>query len=193
MMKTLFTTIAVAGGLMLAAGGTASAATWAQCDLQARQYANAYASPVGGVAVGAGIGALLGAGVAAATGGNVGTGAGIGAGVGAVGGGVTQSAKWKQLYDQYMASCLGGVPQPQPQPIYQPQPATFPPPGPQAGVYQALNVRACASTSCAVIGVIQPGSVVPVNSCTSPTPGAGWCQVGIPQGWGFASKKYLYF
>jgi hypothetical protein len=191
MMKTLFTTIAVAGGLMLAAAGTASAATWAQCDLQARQYANSYATPAGGVVAGAVAGGLLGGLISGATGGNVGTGVGIGAGVGAVGGGLTQGAKWKQLYDQYMASCLGAAPQPQP--IYQPQPATFPPPGPQAGVYQALNVRACASTSCAVIGVIQPGSVVPVNACTSPAPGAGWCQVGIPAGWGFASKKYLYF
>jgi hypothetical protein len=191
MMKTLFTTIAVAGGLMVAAGTSASAATWAQCDYQARQYANSYATPVGGVAAGAVGGAILGAFVAGVTGGNVGTGAGIGAGVGAVGGGVTQSAKWKQYYDQYMASCLG--PAVQPQPIAAPQPATFPPPGPQAGVYQRLNVRACASTSCAVIGTIQPGSVVPVNACTSPAPGSGWCQVGIPAGWGFASKKYLYF
>jgi hypothetical protein len=107
------------------------------------------------------------------------------------------NANHKKWYDAYMASCVGGVPQPQP--IYAPVPqpgSVFPPPGPQAVVYQSLNVRVCpqASGACPPIGSIPAGSAVPVNSCTTPAyTNQGWCQVGIPAGWGWASKSYLNF
>jgi len=190
-MKTLFTTIAALGAALMIAG-PAAAKTWQQCDYEARQYALSQTNTGGATVGGAIAGGLLGLGLSSITGNKNTAGA---VALGAVGGGATglvlSSAKQQQLYNSYMASCTGGAPQPQP--VYAPQPAAFPPPGPQAGVYQSLNVRACASTACAIIGVIQPGSVVPVNSCTSPAPNVGWCQIGIPQGWGFASAKYLYF
>lgn len=197
MMKTLFTTAAAAIGLVMVAASSASAATWAECDYAARQYAVQNTNP-GGAAVGTAVlGGLLGLGISSVTGNTNTAGAvALGAGAGAVTGFVASNAKMKQLYDSYMASCLGGSPQPQPIYAPQPQPGTiYPAPGPQAGVYQSLNVRVCpaATPQCPSIGTIQPGSVVPVQGCNSPTPGVGWCQVGIPQGWGWASKKYLYF
>jgi hypothetical protein len=193
-MKTLLTTIAtLAAALMIA--GPAAAKSWQQCDYEAKQYALGQTNP-GGAAVGGAIaGGLLGLGISSITG-NQNTAAAVG--LGAVGGGaaglVLSTAKQKQLYDTYMASCLGGSPQPIYAPV--PQPGTlYPPPGPQAGVYQSLNVRVCpqASAACPSIGSIQPGSIVTVDGCTSPAPGIGWCHVGLPQGWGWASKKYLYF
>lgn len=193
-MKTLLTTIAALSAALMIAG-PAAAKTWQQCDYEAKQYAVSNTN-VGGATVGTAVlGGLLGLGISSVTGNQNTAGAvALGAGAGAVTGFVASNAKQKQLYDTYMASCLGGSPQP----VYapQPQPGTlFPAPGPQAGVYQSLNVRICpqASAACPSIGSIQPGSIVPVQGCTSPAPGIGWCQVGIPQGWGWASKKYLYF
>ena len=191
-MKILYTAIAALGATLLLAA-PAAAKTWAECDYEAKVYAVNNTNTGGATVGGALAGGLIGLGISSITG-NVNTAGNValGAGIGGVAGFVGSNAKQKALYDSYMASCVGGVPQPQP--VYAPQPSTYPPPGPQAGVYQTLNVRACASTSCAVIGVINPGSGVPVNSCTSPAyTNTGWCQVGIPQGWGFASKKYLYF
>lgn len=190
-MKTLLTTIITVVGAAIMLAGPAAAKTWQQCDYEAKTYAVQQTNP-GGAAVSGGLaGGLLGLGLSSITG-NKNTAGAVGLGIiaGAGTGLVLSTAKQKQLYDSYMASCLGG---PAPQPVYAPQPATFPPPAPQAGVYQSLNVRACADIGCAVIGVIQPGSVVSVSGCTSPLPATGWCQVGMPQGWGFASKKYLYF
>lgn len=193
-MKILYTTIAAVGAaLMFASPAAAQSNQYWNCDQAAKAYAVQQTNPGGAAVGGAVLGGLLGLGISSVTG-NVNTAGNVaaGAGIGGVGGFLASNAKQKALYDSYMASCLGGGVQPQP--VYAPQPSTFPPPGPQAGVYQTLNVRACASTSCAVIGVIHPGSAVPVNSCTSPAhTNSGWCQVGIPQGWGFSSKSYLYF
>lgn len=121
-MKKLMTAVAVLGGAMVIAGG-AYAKTPGQCDYEARNYANANASPVGGAAGGALFGAFGGAAISGLTGGNVGTGAAIGAGVGAAAGGISQSAKWQQLYNSYYQNCVYGAP---PQKVYDPGP---PPPG----------------------------------------------------------------
>jgi hypothetical protein len=123
-MKIIVTAAAVLSGLMLLSSG-AYAKSPAQCDYEARSYADANANPVGGAATGGLVGALLGAGVAGATGGNVGAGAGIGAGVGIAAGGLSQGEKWKQFYNSYYNDCLyGGAP---PAPVaYDPGP---PPPG----------------------------------------------------------------
>lgn len=186
-MKTLLTTISVLGAAMIMLAGPAAAKTWQQCDYEARQYANSYANPGGAAVGGALAGGLLGLGISSITGntntaGAIGLGAAAGAGTGLVVG----SAKWKQFYDSYMSQCgFAGV---QPQPVYAPQPVLGPAPGPSAGVYQSLNVRAGPGTNFAVIGVLQPGSVVSVNGCTP-----SWCQVGLPSGWGWVSRKYLYF
>lgn len=183
-MKTLFTTLAVAGALMLAAG-SANAATQAQCQAYAQQQAQMMTNQGGAAVTGGVIGAIAGG----LIGGNNNAavpGAIIGGVGGAMVGGAASQAKFNQIYQQAYWQCMNGGGGPVPMPA--PQPIVGPAPGPQAGVYQALNVRSCASTSCAVIGVIQPGSIVSVSSC-SPS----WCQVGIPQGWGWASRKYLYF
>jgi hypothetical protein len=197
-MKILYTTIAALGAtLMLAA--PAAAKTWAECDYEAKVYA-VNNTNVGGATVGSAIaGGLIGLGISSITG-NVNTAGNIAAGaaIGGVGGYLASNAKQKALYDSYMASCWGQPPQPQP--IYAPVPqpgSVFPPPGPQAVVYQSLNVRVCpqASGACPPIGSIPAGSAVPVNSCTTPNYvlNSGWCQVGIPAGWGWASKSYLNF
>jgi len=123
-MKTIVTAAAVLSGLVLLSSA-AYAKSPGQCDYEARQYANAHASPVGGVAGGAALGAAAGAIISGITGGNVGTGAGVGAGVGAVAGGVTQTEKWKQLYNAYYHDCVYGGP-PAPAPVYDVGP---PPPG----------------------------------------------------------------
>jgi hypothetical protein len=196
-MKILYTAIAALGAtLMLTA--PAAAKTWAQCNQEAQYYAVQQTNP-GGATVGGGLlGALTGLGISSVTGNTNTAGAvALGAGIGAVTGFVASNAKQKALYDSFMASCLGaGV---QPQPVYAPVPqpgSVFPPPGPQAVVYLVLNVRVCpqASGACPPMGSIPAGSAVPVNSCTTPayTP-QGWCQVGIPAGWGWASKSYLNF
>jgi hypothetical protein len=196
-MKTLFTTLAVAGALVLAAG-SANAATQAQCQAYAQQTAQAYAPPGGGALAGGVIGAIAGGLIGGANNNNAAIpGAIIGGAGGAIVGGAATQAKYNQIYQQAYWQCMnGGVVTPQP--IYQPQPQpgqVFPAPGAQAGVYQSLNVRVCpaATAQCPAIGTIQPGSFVPVNGCTSANPGQGWCQVGIPAGWGWASAKYLYF
>jgi len=195
-MKILYTAIAALGAtLMLAA--PAAAKTWAQCDYEAKVYAVNNTNTGGATVGGALAGGLIGLGISSITG-NVNTAGNValGAGIGGVGGFLASNAKQKALYDSFMASCLGGV---QPQPIYAPVPqpgSVFPPPGPQAVVYLVLNVRVCpqASGACPPMGSIPAGSAVPVNSCTTPayTP-QGWCQVGIPAGWGWASKSYLNF
>lgn len=187
-MKTLITSLAAAGAILLAAAGMANAATPAQCQAYAQQQAAAYAPGVQGG------GALTGGVIGAIAGGLIGNnnnaalpGAIIGGVGGAMVGGAASQAKYNQIYQQAYAMCMNQGVGPAPAPVM-PQPVVGPAPGPQAGVYQALNVRTCAATSCPVLGVIQPGSIVSVSGCT-----ASWCQVGIPQGWGWASRKYLYF
>ena len=194
-MKILYTTIAALGAtLMLAA--PAAAKTWAECDYEAKVYAVNNTNTGGATVGGALAGGLLGLGLSSITG-NVNTAGNValGAGIGGVAGFVGSNAKQKQLYDSYMASCLGQPAQPVYAPVPQPG-SVFPPPGPQAVVYQSLNVRVCpqASGACPPIGSIPAGSAVPVNSCTTPAyTNQGWCQVGIPAGWGWASKSYLNF
>lgn len=186
-MKILFTSLAVAGALVLAAS-SANAATPAQCQAYAQQQAAAFAPGAsgGGAVAGGVIGAIAGGLIGGSGGNNAAVpGAIIGGVGGAMVGGAASQAKYNQVYQQAYALCMNQGPAPAP---IMPQPVVGPAPGPQAGVYQALNVRTCAATSCPVLGVIQPGSIVSVSGCT-----ASWCQVGIPQGWGWASRKYLYF
>jgi len=188
-MKTLFTTLAVAGALMLAAG-SANAASQAQCQAYAQQQAQMLTNQGGAAVTGGVIGAIAG-GLLGGSGGNNAAvpGAIIGGVGGAMVGGAASQAKFNQIYQQAYWQCMNGGGGVQPAPM--PQPVVGPAPGPQAGVYQALNVRTCPQAnnlSCPVIGVIQPGSIVSVSGCSP-----GWCQVGIPQGWGWASRKFLYF
>jgi hypothetical protein len=134
-MKTIVTAAAVLGSVVLLSS-SAFAASPGRCDYEARQYANAHASPVGGMAGGAALGAAAGAIISGITGGNVGTGAGVGAGVGAAAGGISQTQKWKDLYNSYYRDCRYGSPAPQP--VYDPGP---PPPG----YGQQWWMDACAS------------------------------------------------
>ena len=59
-MKKLAAAIAFAGGVTMMAG-QAAAATPAECDIHARNYANAYAQPGGDVVGGLVAGGILGA------------------------------------------------------------------------------------------------------------------------------------
>lgn len=197
MMKTLFTTAAAAIGATMLLASPAAAGKWEDCDYAAKVYA-VNNTNVGGATVGSAVvGGLLGLGISSITG-NVNTAGNvaIGAGIGGVAGFVASNAKQKALYDSYMASCMGGSVQPQP--IVMPQPSAFPPPSGQAGQYKvnSLNVRVCpqANANCPSMGSIPYGGVVAVQSCNTPAPNpSGWCYVGAPQGWGWASKSYLTF
>ncbi len=105
-MKTLASSVA-ALGILLAAAGTASAASRAYCDGQARQYADQYANPAANTVGGAVAGATMGCIAGAIFGhGDCGKGAAIGAGVGAVGGGLNGGARWNQLYRRAYDECM---------------------------------------------------------------------------------------
>ncbi len=183
-MKTLFTIAAAVGSVMLMSGAASAATQW-QCQQFAQQQAQAYAPPGAGLVGGGLLGALGGAALGAATGGNAGTGAIIGGVGGAVVGGAMNQSKYNQIYQQAYWNCMNGgggvAPKPQPMPVVGPAPSG------QATVYQALNVRN-APGGPAVIFVLQPYSTVAVNGCQP-----SWCQVSTPAGWGWASRKYLYF
>lgn len=197
-MKTLFTTVALTAGLLVAAAGSANALTQADCEARARAATDA-AYPLGkGVVTGGVIGALGGLAVGAATGGNAGKAAGTGALIGGGVGTVAYQTKRQNYYQSILADCLRGVttvsaPPPPPQPG-----AVFPPPTPQATQYSvsALNVRVCPQVSgaCPPIGALANGVGASVESCTTPASSpSGWCYIGIVQGWGWASKSYLSF
>ena len=113
MMQTLATAVAFIGGVTLLAGN-AAAATPAQCDYQARQYADTYVNPAGNVVGGAATGALIGGIASAIFGGNVGTGIVAGAVGGGVVGAVGGSAEWMQLYDQAYYECINVAARPLP-------------------------------------------------------------------------------
>ena len=197
MMKTLFTTAAAAIGATMLLASPAAAKTWAQCDAEAKQWAVQQANPAGSAVAGGVVGGLLGLGISSITGNTNTAGAiALGAGAGAVTGFIAGNATHQKFYNQYMASCTGGVVQPQP--IVMPQPSAFPPPSGQAGQYKvnSLNVRVCpqANNNCPSMGSIPYGGVVAVQSCNTPAPNpSGWCYVAAPQGWGWASKSYLTF
>jgi hypothetical protein len=112
-MKTLVTAIAVVGSVTMFAGA-ALAASPAQCNFQARQYADAYANPAGNVVGGAATGAILGGVASAILGGNVGTGLAVGAIGGGTIGAVRGSARWRQLYNSAYYQCINSAPQPAP-------------------------------------------------------------------------------
>ncbi|MEX0853808.1 MAG: SH3 domain-containing protein [Bauldia sp.] len=182
-MKTLLTTMALAGGLFLAVAGTASAGTPAQCQAYAQAQTDA-TYPLGvGVLKGGLLGALGGAAVGAATGGNVGQAAGIGAVAGGGIGTVAYQNKRQNYFNSVYAQCIGsGPPPPPPTPIYAPA-------GPYNGtVYQTLNVRTGGGTQYPVVFVLQPGMVFQVLGC-----GAGWCSINVSgYGGGFASQTYIH-
>jgi hypothetical protein len=182
-MKTLFTMAAVAGGLMMVSGAAQAQSQW-QCQQFAQQQAQAYAPQGAGLVGGGLLGALGGAAIGAATGGNAGTGAIIGGVGGAVVGGAANQAKYNQIYQQAYWNCMNGGARPAPAP--KPVPVVGPAPTGQATVYQALNVRSTPGGS--VIFVLQPHTSVAVAGCQP-----SWCQVSTPAGWGWASRKYLYF
>src|SRR5947209_3675048 len=88
-MKTLLATAALFGGLAIATAGPASAATPAQCEAAAQQYAEQQYPTGGGAVAGAIGGGILGGLVAGATGNKVGNGVGVGAAAGLVVGSVS--------------------------------------------------------------------------------------------------------
>ena len=125
-MKKSISMFAAAGvlalGMTSAAINTASAASPAYCDSQARQYANQRAggNALGGAAVGAIGGAVLGG----ILGG--GKGAGTGAAIGGVGGAVVGGSSWQKFYNQRYYQCINSGP------AYAPPAYGVPPVGSQA-------------------------------------------------------------
>jgi hypothetical protein len=184
-MKTLFSTAIVAGAL-LAAGGTAQAASQWQCQQYAQQQADSYNPNGKGIVTGGLLGALGGAGIAGISGGNAGTGAIVGGVGGALIGGATNQNHRQQIYNNAYYSCMNGGGYAKPAPVL--QPVAGPPPSGQASVYQSVNVRSGPGTQFQVIGVLPAGSIVGVNSCS-----ASWCSINVAGGSGWASRKLLSF
>jgi uncharacterized protein YgiM (DUF1202 family) len=184
-MKTLFTTAVVAGTLLAAAGSAHAASSW-QCQQYARQQAEAYAPTGQGLVAGGLLGALGGAGIAGISGGKAGTGAIVGGVGGALVGGAANQNKQQQIYNNAYYSCMNGGGYAQPAPAL--QPVAGPPPVGQARVFQNVNVRNGPGTQYQVIGVLPSGSVVGVNSCT-----ASWCSINVAGGAGWAYRNLLSF
>ncbi len=126
-MKKIVSMSAAAGvlalGMTSATVTTASAASPAYCDGQARAYANQRAggNAIGGAVVGGIGGAVLGG----ILGGKKGVGAG--AAIGGVGGAVVGGSSWQRLYNQAYYQCINSGPAYAPQPVY-----GIPPVGSQA-------------------------------------------------------------
>ena len=190
-MKTLFTTMALASGLVMAVAGTASAGTPAQCDAYARAQTDAV-YPLGrGTLTGGALGALGGLGVGALTGSrNLGKSAGVGALVGGGIGTVAYQNKRTQYFNMVYADCLrAGAPPPPPPPI---QPIYAPVPPYIGTVYQTLNVRTGGSTAYPVLFVLQPYEQFQVVDCGVAIGFPGWCWVSRSNGQtGYASQSYL--
>ncbi len=190
-MKTLFTTVALTGGLLVAVAGAANAATYAQCQVYAQQQADIAYPPLRGAATGGLLGALGGAGIAAATGGNVGKGAAAGGVIGG-GTGIVLYQNKKQAYlNQVLQSCLAsGVPA---QPVYAPQPPAYiPPPPPYLAriTGSGLNVRNAPSTSgTAVLFTLHATDLFQILQCEQPT-NAGWCWIDFNGANGWVARSY---
>ena len=186
-MKILIASAMVFAGVMVSAAGAANAATVAQCQQYAANYAEQQYPTGGGnqQAVTTGIlGAIVGAGVAAGTKGNVGNGALIGAGVGAAAGGVDFQAKKQAAYNAAYNQCIGGS---QPAALYAPpvvQPQYIPVGPFNAVIWNApsLNIRSGPSTNYAIIGSIGPNQPFGVQSCNG-----GWCYIGT----GYVSEAFI--
>ena len=133
-MKTMHATAALLGGLVIAAAGSANAATPYECEMYAQNAAEQQYPYGGGAVTGGVFGALIGAGIAGATGGNVGTGAGVGAGAGLIVGSAGWQQKKKQAHDLAYAQCIGSG-----QPVYAPGPPVYTP-GPiyPSGAFNAV-------------------------------------------------------
>jgi hypothetical protein len=189
-MKTLLATAALFGGLAIATAGPASAATPAQCEAGAQQYAEQQYPTGGGAVAGAIGGGILGGLVAGATGNKVGNGVGVGAAAGLVVGSVSWQNAKRNAHDSYFANCLGGA-----QPVYAPAPVYGPPPSyPTSGPFNAVingassvNVRSGPGTNYPVIGQAYAQQGVSVAGC-----GGGWCQIYLATGIGFVSQSYVY-
>lgn len=186
-MKILVASAMVFAGVMVSAAGAADAATIAQCQQYAANYAEQQYPTGGGnqQAVTTGIvGALVGAGIAGATKGNVGAGAAVGLGVGAVAGGADFQAKKQAAYNAAYNQCIGGS---QPAALYAPPVVTpqYLPPGPFNAVIwntTSLNIRSGPGTVYAVIGSIGPNQPFGVQGCSG-----GWCFLGT----GYVSSAYI--
>jgi hypothetical protein len=180
-MKIIMTTIAAVGAALMFASPAAAQSQWEKCHYNAQVYA-VNNTNVGGATVGSAVlGGLLGLGISSVTG-NVNTAGNvaIGAGVGGVAGFVASNAKQKQLYDSYMASCMGGM---QPQPVYAPV-------GPgQAMVKTGANVRTGPGTGYAVITQLAGGTVVNLGQI-SPN---NWCAIGFYSGSGWMACSLLQY
>jgi uncharacterized protein YraI len=178
-MKTLFAALAFVGVLALGAE-TASAASAAYCDSQARQYASSRAGPntVGGAIMG-GIGGAVVGGLLGGKGGAVAGGA-----VGGVGGAAVGSSTWRKYYNQAYYDCINA---PAARPVYA-KPAYPPPPAGMARATASLKVRSAPAINAPMIWVIPPGGLVSVGQCTPD----GWCAVNGPGGPGWAASQYLY-
>lgn len=105
---TIFMAAIVSGSFAVPAPVAAQGDARAQCEYEARQYANRTAPGPGAGAVG---GALLGAGIGAIIGnnrssGNAGRGALIGGGVGAVAGAATSQNRWNRAYQRGFGNCM---------------------------------------------------------------------------------------
>jgi len=117
-MKKTVSMLAAAGvlalGMTSVSVSTASAASPAYCDKQARHYANQRAggNALGGAAVGAIGGAVLGG----ILGG--GKGAATGAAIGGVGGAVVGGSSWQKFYNQAYYQCINSGPVYPAQPVY---------------------------------------------------------------------------
>ncbi|MHA1157594.1 MAG: hypothetical protein ACTSP2_02440 [Alphaproteobacteria bacterium] len=126
-MKKLAIVAALFGGMTMLAG-SAAAMSPAQCEAEARQYADANANP-GNAAVGGAVGGgILGAIASSIGGGDPGAGALAGAFVGGVGSVVVNDQRWRQFYDFAFAQCMQtSVAAPSPGPAM--CPALIPPSG----------------------------------------------------------------
>lgn len=132
-MKNLVSAVAAIGvlavGFSVTPITTASAASAAYCDNQARQYAN---SKAGGNAIAGGvIGGIGGAIAGTLLGGKGGT--APGAIIGGVGGVVVGGSTWQKYYNQVYYQCVNQAP------VYQQQPAYAPPVGSQAWKQQCAQ------------------------------------------------------
>ena len=182
-MKTLFTTAALLGGILMFAG-TANAASQWQCQQYAQNQADAYAPTGQGLVVGGLLGALGGGAIAGISGGHAETGALIGGVGGAVVGGAANQNKRQQIYNQAFYQCMnggGGGFIAKPKPIYAP---SF---GGSATVASTANVRTGPGTNYGVIMQVYAGTEVSIGQCTP-----GWCAIGIPGGQGWVSRSLLY-